>query len=170
MAFRALLFAALLLLLPAGCSKQVPDGAKEGVVPVRVGLGAVDNRNLPVVVLEEEDGPRWLPIWIGTAEARSIALEIEQQKLPRPNTHDLAKRVIQHLDSEVVRVVVTELKSGTYYAILVLRRGSELVEIDSRPSDAIAIAIRVNAPIFVHAPLFDGVDREVLTREDGEQI
>ena len=170
MAFRAPLFALLLLLVPAGCTKQVPDDADDGVVPVRVGLVAVDNRNLPVVVLEEEDGPRWLPIWIGTAEARSIALEIEQQKLPRPNTHDLAKRVIQGLESEVVRVVVTELKSGTYYAILVLRRHGKLVEIDSRPSDAIAIALRVNAPIFVHAPLFEEVDRDVIGDEDGRQI
>ena len=168
MSSRSLLLLLLLVpLFPAGCTKSAPDSGND-IVPVRVGLVAVDTRNLPVVVLEEQDGPRWLPIWIGTAEARSIAMEMEQQKLPRPNTHDLAKRVIQGLESEVVRVIVTELRSGTYYANLVLRRRGEIVEIDSRPSDAIAIALRVNAPIFVYAPLFKDVDDEY--GEGGEQI
>jgi hypothetical protein len=121
-----------------------------------VGVVAVDEHNLPVVVLEEQDGPRLLPIWIGTAEARSIAAEMEQKPAPRPNTHDLAKRIIQGLDGEIVRVVVSDLRNGTYFATIVMLSRGETVDIDARPSDAIAIALRVDAPIFVRASLLDG--------------
>ncbi len=158
------------LLAPSGCAKTPPP---IDAVPVRVGLVAVDTRNLPVVVLEEKEGPRWLPIWIGTAEARSIAIEMEKQPMPRPNTHDLAKRVIQGLQGEVLRVVVTELRSGTYFATLALRVRGEIVEIDSRPSDAIAIALRANAPIFVNPALFENAaphDLELEEDDDGQQI
>ncbi len=139
-------------------------------VPVRVGRVVLDQRNLPVVILEEQNGSRWLPIWIGPAEARSIALQIGNQTSPRPNTHDLAKRVIDGLEGEVVRVVVTELRDSTYFATLSLRVRGDMVVIDSRPSDAIAIALRVGAPIFVRAPLFEAVHEGVEGGESGQQI
>lgn len=125
-------------------------------VPVSVGVVAVDEHNLPVVVLEEQGGSRSLPIWIGAAEARSIAVEMERKPALRPNTHDLAKRLIQGLEGEIARVVVNELRNGTYFATIVLLSRGEIVNIDARPSDAIAIALRVEAPIFVRASLLDG--------------
>lgn len=130
-------------------SSTAPD------VAVRVDRIAIDQNNTPVVVLEEQDGPRWLPIWIGTAEAYSIALEIEQRSSPRPNSHDLTRDLIRGLDGTVERVVVTELRGGTYYAVLAIAQAGRHVEIDARPSDAIAIALRDGAPIFVRETLFE---------------
>ena len=150
----ALLLPAFLLLV-LGCSGSKSDAVD--AVPVRVGRVALDERNAPVVILEEEAGPRMLPIWIGSAEATSIASEINQQPPPRPNFHDLAKRVIETLDGEVLRVVVTELRNGTYYAVLALRANGRTIEIDVRPSDGIAVALRLNAPILVSVGLFDEV-------------
>ena len=143
----------LLLLLPLACGAPAPP--EDDDVQVRVETVALDDHNTPVVLLEEEGGPRILPIWIGTAEATSIAIQINNQRPPRPNFHDLAKNVIQSLDGEVVRVVVTELRQGTYYAVLSLRANGRLVEIDVRPSDGIALALRAEAPILVRASLFD---------------
>ena len=151
-AVRALLLLALVGLLACGDAATDSDPN----VPVSVGVVAVDEHNLPVVVLEEQGGPRLLPIWIGTAEARSIAAEMEQKPAPRPNTHDLAKRIIQGLEGEIVRVVVSDLRNGTYFATIVMLSRGEMVDIDARPSDAIAIALRVDAPIFVRASLLDG--------------
>ena len=142
-----------LALLALACSPGAPGPEPE--VQVRVERVGLDANDLPVVLLEEDGGERALPIWIGPAEARSIALQVEELESPRPNTHDLAKRVIAELRGAVERVVVTDLRSGTYYATLTLRSGGRLVEIDSRPSDAIAIALRTGAPIFVRTRLFE---------------
>jgi bifunctional DNase/RNase len=166
MALRVL--ACLILLLPVGCGEELPSQDSE--VPVRVGMVAVDNSNVPVVILEEEGGERWLPIWIGTAEARSIAAEMEEHDPPRPNTHDLAKSLISGLEGEVERVVVTELRNGTYYALLFLRANGQVVEFDSRPSDAIAIALRTQAPIFVRARVFDAAGEASTPRPEGRRI
>jgi uncharacterized protein len=165
---RCLLLAPLLLALPAlACS--TPRGPRADEIPVRVRGVAVDPRTqTPVVVLEEEDGERSLPIWIGFAEARSIADGIEGTPPPRPNTHDLAKRLIRGLDARLERVVVTELRDDTYYALLVLRVGRSVVEIDSRPSDAIAIALRFEAPVFVREDLF-GSAQDAPPPEGGEE-
>ena len=166
MAVRTLVLLALAGLLACGEEPREPDPD----VRVRVGIVAVDENNLPVVILEEQDGPRLLPIWIGTAEARSIASEMEQKPPPRPNTHDLAKRIIQGLDGEIVRVVVTDLRRGTYFAtISVLSRG-ERVDIDARPSDALAIALRLNAPIFVRASLLGGEESSPVGEDEGQRI
>jgi bifunctional DNase/RNase len=152
MAVRATLLLTLLGLIACG---EAPT-ASDPNVPVSVGAVAIDENNLPVVVLEEQGGPRMLPIWIGTAEAQSIAAQIEQKPALRPNTHDLAKRLIQGLDGKIVQVVVTDLRNGTYFATIVLLCRGETVDIDARPSDAIAIALRVGAPIFVRSSLFSG--------------
>jgi bifunctional DNase/RNase len=156
MSRRALLLASapvLTLLWASGCGGADPESARN--VRVHVDSVAVDRQDIPVLVLEEDEGERWLPIWIGTFEARSIALEMEKRSSPRPNTHDLARNVIYGLDGDVERVVVTELKGGTYYAKLGLRMRNRSIEIDSRPSDAIAIALRTGAPIYVRETLFE---------------
>lgn len=155
----------LLMLAGAGCdSESIPSDE----IPVDVSRVALDSQHSPVVILEEHGGHRRLPIWIGTAEARSIALQMEQYVAPRPNTHDLAKRVIQGLEGEIVRVVVTELIDGTYYAVMFLRANGAVIEIDSRPSDAIAIALRTDTPIFVRQALFDSAAAEVEAEDEAE--
>lgn len=135
-----------------GCDAAEPTAEAR---PIRVQVSAVglDANELPVLLLEELGGGRRLPIWIGSSEARSIALEIEQRRSPRPNTHDLAEQVIDALEGEVVRVVVTEMRSSTYFATVTLRSSAGRIEIDSRPSDAVAIALRTGAPIFVRESL-----------------
>lgn len=149
---RTSVFVALLALLLA-CGGKPP--ASEDEIPVRVGSIALDQLDAPVVILQEENGTRSLPIWIGTAEAISIASVIHHEHPPRPNFHDLAQRLIQGLEAEVERVVVTELRGNTYYAELTLRSHGRRVLIDVRPSDGIAVALRARAPILVRAKLFE---------------
>ncbi len=105
--------------------------------------------NMPIVILKDKDGDRVLPIWVGIFEANAIALQIENVATPRPMTHDLLRNVIADLDGQVDRVVVSDLKDNTFYAVIHLRLGSADITVDSRPSDAIALALRVGAPIFV---------------------
>ncbi|HSJ96560.1 MAG TPA: bifunctional nuclease family protein [Myxococcota bacterium] len=123
-------------------------------VAVEVASIAVDPSGTPVVLLEDIDGERSLPIWIGLAEAHSIAAEMEHRRPPRPNTHDLAKRLIDDLEGALDRVVVTELREGTYYAVIFLSTRGRRIEVDARPSDAIALALRCGAPLFVREALF----------------
>jgi len=144
------------------------EPAVEREVPVRVGSVAIDRFNSPVMILEEQDGPRVLPIWIGAAEAGSIAAHLHNQPPPRPNFHDLAKLVIQSVQAQLVRVVVTELRDGTYYATLELRTNGKVVEIDVRPSDGIAVAVRLDAPILVREGLFEQAG-DALTPDDSGQ-
>jgi len=101
------------------------------------------------VILKEIKGERTLPIIIGEYEAQSIALGLEKIKPPRPITHDLTLSMLDSLTAEIEKIAVTELKNNTYYAVIYIRRNSTLYEIDSRPSDAIALAVRKNIPIFV---------------------
>lgn len=103
----------------------------------------------PVVVLKDESGDICLPIWIGVSEATSIASAIKQLNMPRPLTHDLIMNAFGELGVQVRRIVITDLKESTYYAELILSIGDKAMIIDSRPSDAIAIAVRASAPIFV---------------------
>ena len=123
----------------------------------------------PVVVLLEREGGRRLPIWIGLAEAQSIAAEMENVHPERPNTHDLATRLIDGLEGEVERVVVTELREGTYYATIFLRARGRSIEVDSRPSDAIAIALRTGAPLFARDDLLS-TDGEPGEGDPGQRI
>lgn len=158
----------LLLLSPLACMETSPPPEPE--VLVRVGTVAIDRHHSPVVILEEQDGPRMLPIWIGTAEASSIASQINDQPPPRPNFHDMTRRVIEQLDAEVDRVVVTELREGTYYALLWLRSNDRLIEIDVRPSDGIALALRAEAPILVRASVFEEAGAALGMEELGRPI
>jgi uncharacterized protein len=105
--------------------------------------------NMPIVILKEATGSGILPIWVGVYEANAIALEIEKVVTPRPMTHDLLKNVLVGLDAAVRKVVVTTIKDDTFYALIWLERNGTLVSIDSRPSDALALALRIDCPIFV---------------------
>ena len=105
--------------------------------------------NMPIVILKETDTETVLPIWVGIYEANAIALEIEKVSTPRPMTHDLLRNLLVGLDATVIKIVVTELKDDTFYAVIWLDRGGEVVSIDSRPSDALALALRMDCPIFV---------------------
>jgi bifunctional DNase/RNase len=104
--------------------------------------------NQPIVLLREREGERYLPIWIGAAEAAAIALSLQGVVTPRPMTHDLLKNILDDLAIEVHRIVVTELRDSTFYATIELQRLGESYEISSRPSDAIALAVRMATPIF----------------------
>ena len=113
------------------------------------GLVLDPNTQAPVVILKDEHGKYALPIWIGIAEATSIASAIKQVNMARPLTHDLMHDIFEQIDLKVQRVVITELKEQTYYAELAISRGDRVMIIDARPSDAIAIALRESAPIYV---------------------
>lgn len=105
--------------------------------------------NMPIVVLKDIEGDSVLPIWVGVYEANAIALEIEKVTTPRPMTHDLLKNMLTGFGASVNKVVVTELKDDTFYAVIWAEREGQTVSIDSRPSDALALALRVDCPIFV---------------------
>lgn len=105
--------------------------------------------SMPIVVLREPGGARMLPIWVGVFEANAIALQIENVQTPRPMTHDLLRSVIENLRGAVVRVVVCDLRENTFYASIHLDTPAGPVLVDARPSDAIALALRAGAPIFV---------------------
>jgi uncharacterized protein len=105
--------------------------------------------NMPIVVLKETAGNGVLPIWVGVPEANAIALEIEKVQTPRPMTHDLLKNVLTGLNVHVQRVVVCDLKDDTFYALIWMERDGQTMSIDSRPSDALALALRLDCPIFV---------------------
>jgi hypothetical protein len=105
--------------------------------------------NTPIVILKDVGGDTVLPIWVGVNEAQAIALEMEKVSTPRPMTHDLIKNVLTGLETQVHKVVVTELKEDTFYAVIWLEREGDVISIDSRPSDALALALRVDCPIFV---------------------
>ena len=105
--------------------------------------------NMPIVILKEAGGAGILPIWVGVYEANAIALEIEKVVTPRPMTHDLLKNVLVGLDANVRKIVVTTIKDDTFYALIWLERNGTLLSIDSRPSDALALALRIDCPIYV---------------------
>jgi hypothetical protein len=105
--------------------------------------------NMPIVVLKDPAGDAVLPIWVGIYEANAIALEIEKVATPRPMTHDLIKNLLTGLDTRVHKVVVTELRDDTFFAVIWMEREGHVISIDSRPSDALAIAMRLDCPIFV---------------------
>ena len=105
--------------------------------------------NMPIVVLKDQGSDTVLPIWVGVPEANAIALEIEKVVTPRPMTHDLLKNLLVGLETSVQKVVVTELRDDTFFAVIWLDRDGQSISIDSRPSDALALALRVDCPIFV---------------------
>ena len=113
------------------------------------GLALDPVSNLPIIILRDDEEKRSLPIWVGIFEANAIALELEKIATPRPMTHDLIKNVLEAVDAKVEKIVVNDLRENTFFALIHLRMGEEEVTVDSRPSDAIALALRAGAPIFV---------------------
>jgi bifunctional DNase/RNase len=126
------------------------------MIEVRVAhLGLDRSTNTPVVILQEKDGDRVLPIWIGPAEASAIAMELAGVKFSRPLTHDLVKQVIVGLGGELNRVIITRVEENTYYAELQIHRNDHVVQVDARPSDSIAVALRLDAPIYTEDDLLE---------------
>ncbi len=105
--------------------------------------------SMPIIVLKDVASDTVMPIWVGIFEANAIAIEIEKVAVPRPMTHDLAKNLIRHLNGQLERIVISELKDDTFYAALWVRLGDQPMMIDARPSDAIALALRADCPIYV---------------------
>ncbi|HEX6535447.1 MAG TPA: bifunctional nuclease family protein [Gemmatimonadaceae bacterium] len=128
----------------------------------RLGLDSASNSY--VVILQEKDGERLLPIWIGQPEAESIVMEMNKIRPPRPLTHDLCKRLITGMGGALSRVQITKVQENTYYAELHIQRGDDVVHIDARPSDSIAIALRLAAPIFAQESLLTS-----FTVEEGDE-
>jgi uncharacterized protein len=120
----------------------------------------------PIVLLKTVEGNRFLPIWIGHPEAAAILMKLQNAATPRPMTHDLVTEILVQLDAQVVSVAVTELRESTFYAQVTIRQDGSEIEVDSRPSDAIALAVRAEAPIFVA----DEVIEESAIEFEGEEI
>ena len=123
--------------------------------------------NMPIVVLRDESGEHSLPIWVGVFEANAIALQIENVTPPRPMTHDLLRNVISNFRGEVEKVVISELKESTFYAFVCIRIDGQLAAVDSRPSDAIALALRVGAPIFAEESVVTDAKNAELSPDKG---
>lgn len=111
--------------------------------------------NSPIVVLKDDEDKVLLPIWVGIFEANAIALQLESIATPRPMTHDLLRSVIQQMDAKVTSILISDLRESTFYAVISLVAGERTLEIDARPSDAIALALRTSAPIFVEQAVID---------------
>jgi len=123
------------------------------------GLGIDGSNNSPVVLLKEKNGERVMPIWIGPSEASAIAMEIAGVKFKRPLTHDLFKQCLLELGVTMEKVFINELKDNTYFARLFLKSGDQVIELDARPSDSIALALRMKAPIHTTDELLEGASK-----------
>ncbi|MFP6871344.1 MAG: bifunctional nuclease family protein [Nitrospinota bacterium] len=125
--------------------------------------------NVPIVILREAEGERSLPIWVGIFEAHAIAREIEEFQTPRPMTHDLIKNIISGVKGRVTRILVSDLRDNTFFAEILLAINGSEISIDSRPSDAIALALRMSAPIFVEEKVLEEAKSIEFTEpEEGE--
>ena len=124
--------------------------------------------NMPIVLLRDKDGQKVLPIWVGVFEANAIALQIENITPQRPMTHDLLTNVIHDLKADIQKIVVSDLKENTFYALIYLSIGGEVMAIDARPSDAIALALRASAPIFVEDRVIDNARSVDIAPDKGD--
>lgn len=124
--------------------------------------------NMPIIILRDPTSSAVLPIWVGIFEANAIALQIEKIVTPRPMTHDLLKSMISGLQAQVEKVVITDLKENTFYAQIYINREGVMLPIDSRPSDAIALALRTGSPIFVNTEVIERAKNTDLTKDAGE--
>lgn len=140
------------------------------------GLAMDEKTNMPLVILKDKEDKYILPIWIGALEAMAISMPLKGMTMPRPMTHDLFLDTLTNLDAEIVHVEISELRDSTYYAILVMNHGDRKLRIDSRPSDAIAMAVRANVPILVNREVLEKIMKEqdgdyqvVLNDEEGKK-
>ncbi|MEE8558454.1 MAG: bifunctional nuclease family protein [Myxococcota bacterium] len=148
--------AAMLIFTACSSTTPAPRGHAMKIESVRMDL----RTSSPVLLLSEESGlRRKLPIWIGPYEAQSIALGMENVQTPRPNTHDLIQNIVDGLRGKIRRVTVTELRENTYYALVELELDGSRIEVDSRPSDAIAVAVRMGVPIFASEAVLEAAAR-----------
>jgi hypothetical protein len=149
-------------------AKQPPGGSGMQIEMTIKGLMVDPITNTPIIILRDKDGQRVLPIWVGVFEANAIALQIENVTTPRPMTHDLLKNIIQDLKARIQKVVVSDLKENTFYALIYLDAHGETVAVDARPSDAIALALRAHAPIFVEDTVIANAKTVDLVPEKGD--
>lgn len=141
------------------------------LVEVKVQSLALDrSTNTPVVILQELDGERVLPIWIGAGEASAIAMQLADMEFPRPLTHDLLCSALKGLGGSVQKVIITKLESSCYYAELIVRRNGEVFSLDARPSDSIAVALRVEARIFAQEDLLEEATIEIADDESVSEV
>jgi len=126
--------------------------------------------NQPIVLLREAEGERFLPIWIGQAEAAAIALALQGVVTPRPMTHDLLKNILEEMAVQVQNIVITELREGTFYAVINMQRNGTSYEISSRPSDAIALAVRLNCKILASEEVLNEASILIPSGEDDEEV
>jgi bifunctional DNase/RNase len=141
------------------------------LVEVRVqSLGLDRSTNTPVVILQELKGTRVLPIWIGPGEASAIAMHMAEMEFSRPLTHDLLVSVLKGLGGSVKKVIITRVESSTYFAELIVQRNGEVFSLDARPSDSIAVAIRVDAKIFAEDGLLEQTSVEISDEEAAPQV
>ena len=137
-------------------------------IEVRIrGLMMDPATNMPIIMLKDVGSDAVIPIWVGIFEANAIASEIEKVSAPRPMTHDLARNLMRHLNGRLERVVITEIKDDTFYAVLWLRQDDEPVVIDARPSDAIALALRADCPLYVSEQVMQGARMNPASQADG---
>ena len=134
------------------------------------GLALDPVSNMPIIILRDDEEKRSLPIWVGIFEANAIALELEKISTPRPMTHDLIKNILESVEAKVEKIVVNDLRDNTFFAMIHLRLGEEEVTVDSRPSDAIALALRVAAPIFVEEEVFPKAGKMEVAKESTEPV
>ena len=152
---------------------QVPGLAQQRFKAMQIemtikGLMVDPITNSPIVILRDKEGQRVLPIWVGIFEANAIALQLENISTPRPMTHDLLRNVIQDLKASVQKVVVCDLQENTFYALIYLALDGDTVAVDARPSDAIALALRTRAPIFVEDAVLDSAKTVDFTSEKND--
>jgi len=124
--------------------------------------------NMPIVILRDRDNQRALPIWVGPVEANAIALQIENVAPPRPMTHDLLRNLLEELGATLQRVVISDLQDSTFYAYLQLERGGEVMFVDARPSDALALSLRTRAPVFVEERVLDRARSTEASTDDAD--
>ncbi|MDX1647771.1 MAG: bifunctional nuclease family protein [Longimicrobiales bacterium] len=141
------------------------------LVEVRVQSLALDRTtNTPVVILQELNGERVLPIWIGPGEASAIAMQLAEMEFSRPLTHDLICSVLNGLGANLQKVIITKVQKSTYYAELIVRRNGEVISLDARPSDSIAVALRVDARIFADDQLLEVASIEISDDETTGEV
>jgi len=137
-------------------------------IEVRIrGLMMDPATNMPIIVLKDVASDAVMPIWVGFFEAKAISDEIDKSSAPRPMTHDLARDLVHHLNASLERVVITELRDNTFFAALCLRQGGEQILVDARPSDAIALALRADCPIFVSEQVMETARIQTTGPADG---
>jgi bifunctional DNase/RNase len=157
---------------PSDPIKKPSKGEKDGFIKVNVtGLTIDPFTNMPIIILKDENQKNALPIWIGLIEASAIATELEKIELSRPMTHDLLKNILTELQITVVRVEISDLQDNTFFASIHLNKEGKNMIVDSRPSDAVALALRTDAPIFVSKHVMEKSRKIDLTSEspDGEE-